>query len=357
MHANHSHTVQPRFTKQNHLLKKLPQENPNHHPAPAACTKSLSTLFHSQECNAKILCCGERAIIHNAIPFNISPRKDEVGLQANVIFRKQYWRVPLSDNMIGEFLRAYKEFMSHVQSTDLPALPIHIKGNKFIFTNIEDLLLVFISHVQDDDSRVNEKVKTALRMLVGKYGTEHIKDIASNDNTQPIEDLIDNYIMSKLKVSLVGEGGVGKTTLLRLLKGTAPPTEYVPTIALSIEQIEATRYGTYSIILWDFAGQERFRRLWTIYFRGSDIVFIITDSTLNNVIATKEILDVIRKDAPGVPVWAIANKQDLEGALSPELVERILGIPAFGMVAIDQARKEEMMQILLDAVERYIGTE
>ena len=298
-----------------------------------------------------------RAIIHNAILFSISPRKDEVGLQANVIFRKQYWRVALDDEQIREFLRAYKEFMSHVQSTDLPALPIHIQGAKFIFTNIEDLLLVFISHMQDDDSRVNEKVKTALRMLVGKYGTEHIKDIATNNNTQPIEDLIDNYIMSKLKVSLVGEGGVGKTTLLRLLKGSAPPTEYVPTIALSIEQIEATRYGTYSIILWDFAGQERFRRLWTIYFRGSDIVFIITDSTLNNVIATKEILDVIRKDAPGVPVWAIANKQDLEGALSPELVERILGIPAFGMVAIDQARKEEMMQILLDAVDKYIGTE
>ncbi len=297
-----------------------------------------------------------RAIIHNAILFSISPRKDEVGLQASVIFRKQYWRVTLDDKQISEFLRAYKEFMSHVQSTDIPALPIHIRGAKYIFSNIDDLLLVFISHMQDEDNRVSEKVKTALRMLVGKYGTDQTKEIGTSDNPQPIEELIDNYIMSKLKVSLVGEGGVGKTTLLRLLKGSAPPTEYVPTIALSIEQIEATRYGTYSIILWDFAGQERFRRLWTIYFRGSDIVFIITDSTLNNVIATKEILDVIRKDAPGVPVWAIANKQDLEGALSPELVERILGIPAFGMVAIDQTRKEEMLQILLDAVDRYIGT-
>ncbi|MFX1576634.1 MAG: ADP-ribosylation factor-like protein, partial [Promethearchaeota archaeon] len=285
-----------------------------------------------------------RAIIHNAILFSISPRKDEVGLQASVIFRKQYWRVDLPDEQIREFLRAYKEFMSHVQSTDIPSLPIHIQGAKYIFSNIEDLLLVFISHMQDEDNRVAEKVKTALRMIVGKYGTEQTKEIGNSDNPQPLEDLIDNYIMSKLKVSLVGEGGVGKTTLLRLLKGGAPPTEYVPTIALSIEQIEATRYGTYTIILWDFAGQERFRRLWTIYFRGSDIVFIITDSTLNNVIATKEILDVIRKDAPGVPVWAIANKQDLEGALTPELVERILGIPAFGMVAIDQSRKEEMMQ-------------
>lgn len=257
--------------------------------------------------------------------------------------------------MIGEFLRAYKEFMSHVQGTEIPSLPIHIQGTKFIFANVEDLLLVFISHMQDEDNRVAEKVKTCLKMLVGKFGTEKIREMGHNEDTKTLEETIDNYIMSKLKVSLVGEGGVGKTTLLRLLKGAAPPTEYVPTIALSIEQIEATRYGTYSIIIWDFAGQERFRRLWSIYFRGSDIVFIITDSTLNNVIATKEILDVIRKDAPGVPLFAIANKQDLEGALSPELVERILGIRAFGMVAVDPNRKAEMMRILLDAVDKYVG--
>jgi small GTP-binding protein len=272
-----------------------------------------------------------------------------------MLFRKQYWRVELTDEMIGEFLRAYKEFMGHVQATDIPSLPIHIQGTKFIFANAEDLLLVFISHMQDEDNRVAEKVKTCLRMLVGKYGTEKIREMGDDEGTKALEEVIDNYIMSKLKVSLVGEGGVGKTTILRLLKGAAPPTEYVPTIALSIEQIEATRYGTYSIIIWDFAGQERFRRLWSIYFRGSDIVFIICDSTLNNVIATKEILDVIRKDAPGVPLFAIANKQDLEGALSPELVERILGIRAFGMVAVDPNRKAEMMRILLDAVDKYVG--
>jgi small GTP-binding protein len=279
-----------------------------------------------------------------------------VGLKADVLLRKQYWRVPLTDEMVREFLRAYKEFMSHVQSSDIPALPIHIRGTKFIFSTIENVLLVFISHMQDEDGRVAEKVKTCLKMLIGKFGTDQILEMAEVKNTEPIEELIDRYIMSKLKVSLVGEGGVGKTTLLRLLKGTEPPTEYVPTIALSIEQIEATQYGTYQVILWDFAGQERFRRLWSIYFRGSDIVFLITDSTLNNVIATKEILDIIRKDASGVPVWAIANKQDLEGALSPELVERILGVRAFGMVAVNPQRREEMMRILLDAVDKYIGT-
>jgi len=274
-----------------------------------------------------------------------------------VIFRKQYWRVALTDEMISEFLQAYKELMTQVQSTELPSLPIHIQGIKFIFSSSDDLLLVFTSHMQDEDSRVAEKVKTCLKVLLRKFGSKKIIEMGRQEETKPIEEVIEQYIISKLKVSLVGEGGVGKTTLLRLLKGDKPPVEYVPTIALSIEQIEATRYGTYSIIVWDFAGQERFRRLWSIYFRGSDIVFLITDSTLNNVIATKSILDIIRKDAPGVPVWAIANKQDLDGALSPQLVERILGVRAFGMVAIDPNRRAEMLRILLDAVDKYIGTQ
>ncbi len=258
--------------------------------------------------------------------------------------------------MIDEFLQAYKEFMTHVQSPILPSLPIHIQGNKFIFSTREGFLLAFVSHFQDEDARVIEKVKSCLSSLIEKFGAEGFSEMVESEDTEDIETFIDDFIMSKLKVSLVGEGGVGKTTLLKLLQGGEPPTEYIPTIALSIEQIEASRYGTYKIILWDFAGQERFRRLWAIYFRGSDIIFLITDSSLNNVLATKAILDIIRKDAAGVPVFAIANKQDLEGALSPGLVERLLGVPTFGMVAVNPEKRSEMMRILLDAVEKYVGT-
>jgi small GTP-binding protein len=162
-------------------------------------------------------------------------------------------------------------------------------------------------------------------------------------------------ITTRLKIALVGEGGVGKTTTLQLLLGNSPPLSYVPTIALNLETVENIRFGSYSLVLWDFAGQERFRTLWKFYFHGADVIFLVCDSTLRNVIVSKDILKLIRRDAPKVPVFALANKQDKPNAMKPEVIQKILGIPTYPMVAIDMERRDEMLKILLTAAAQFVG--
>ncbi|MFW9975176.1 MAG: ADP-ribosylation factor-like protein, partial [Candidatus Thorarchaeota archaeon] len=167
--------------------------------------------------------------------------------------------------------------------------------------------------------------------------------------------LIEPSITTRLKIALVGEGGVGKTTTLHLLLGDTPPLQYVPTIALNLETVENIRFGNYSLVLWDFAGQERFRTLWRFYFHGADVIFLVCDSTLRNVIISKDILKLIKRDAPKVPVFAMANKQDKPNAMKPEVVQKILGIPTYPMVAIDKHRRDEMLRILMTAASQYVG--
>ncbi|MFW9830398.1 MAG: ADP-ribosylation factor-like protein [Candidatus Thorarchaeota archaeon] len=103
-------------------------------------------------------------------------------------------------------------------------------------------------------------------------------------------------------------GGVGKTALVTLLNGGVPSTSYVPIIAIDIQKIEGARIGTYEISTWDFAGQDRFRRLWELYFRGSRIILLVTDSTLENVLNSKGIIDLIRRKDIAAQLLAIANK-------------------------------------------------
>jgi small GTP-binding protein len=234
---------------------------------------------------------------------------------------------------------------------DYVELPLIIGDHKFHGLDwVGETILVFVTDKGEDEGSIFEKMEAAgaaLKKVLSRSGLDAVEEHYG--------EIIEPSITTRLKIALVGEGGVGKTTTLHLLLGDTPPLQYVPTIALNLETVENIRFGNYSLVLWDFAGQERFRTLWRFYFHGADVIFLVCDSTLRNVIISKDILKLIRRDAPKVPVFSMANKQDKPNAMRPEVVQKILGIPTYPMVAIDKARRDEMLRILMTAAAQYVG--
>ena len=146
------------------------------------------------------------------------------------------------------------------------------------------------------------------------------------------------------KASLVGESGVGKSTLSRLLRDEEVNVPRKPTVGVDIERVN-TRIGP--CMIWDLAGQRRFRVMWDDFMRGSKLTVVVTDSTAQNVMLTKDILERhVRKN--GSKVIAIANKQDLEDRMSPQEIEAALGIPTYGMVGTNLKNAEKLHKILED---------
>ena len=261
----------------------------------------------------------------------------------------QYWPVDLTRDVINEFVTTREDLRS--KHDDVAELSLTIGEHKFHATDaFRDVLLVFVTDKNEDESSTFEKVAGAKKLLKRVHKKSGLKKVIKD-----FEQLIEPSVTTRLKIALVGEGGVGKTTTLHLLLGDTPPLQYVPTIALNLETVENIRFGNYSLVLWDFAGQERFRTLWRFYFHGADVIFLVCDSSLRNVIISKDILKLIKRDAPKVPVFALANKQDKPNAMKPEVVQKILGIPTYPMVAIDEARRDEMLRILMTAASQYVG--
>ena len=265
-------------------------------------------------------------MIHNTFLVRISTRQ--------IIASTQYWPVEVAEKALNEFISTREDLRSeHEQITELPLI---IGDHKFFGKDwIEDSVLVFVTDKGEDEGNVYEKIGQALKALRKTFKKKGIEGVV-----ETYETLIEPSVTTRLKIALVGEGGVGKTTTLHLLLGDTPPLQYVPTIALNLETVENIRFGNYSLVLWDFAGQERFRTLWRFYFHGADVIFLVCDSTLRNVIISKDILKLIKRDAPKVPVFAMANKQDKPTAMKPEVVQKILGIPTYPMVAIDKDRRD-----------------
>ena len=280
-------------------------------------------------------------MIHNTFLVRISTKQ--------IIASTQYWPVEVREAALNEFISTREELRSeHGQVQELPLI---IGDHKFMGKDwIEDSVLVFVTDKGEDEGNIYEKIDIALKALRTTFKKKGIEGAVKSYGL-----LIEPSVTTRLKIALVGEGGVGKTTTLHLLLGDTPPLQYVPTIALNLETVENIRFGNYSLVLWDFAGQERFRTLWRFYFHGADVIFLVCDSTLRNVIISKDILKLIKRDAPKVPVFAMANKQDKPNAMKPEVVQKILGIPTYPMVAIDKDRRDEMLRILMSAAAQYVG--
>ncbi|MFX1560131.1 MAG: ADP-ribosylation factor-like protein [Promethearchaeota archaeon] len=271
----------------------------------------------------------------------------------NVVVRTRFWKIDFLEHDIAEFLAGYRD----LQATDGLAkdTPVFVaEKHKIFHGNVDgDMLLLFVTDGRDEDRLIQHRVREGAARISTALRGNSVGYIRDN-----LDDILGELIFTRFKVSFVGSGGVGKSTLLRLMFGKEPaPGGYVPTINVAVDSSETIQFGTFLVTVWDFAGQAVFQDLWSFYFSGTDVIFLITDSSFRNVMQTKSLLRNIRKEAPAVPLFIIANKQDLPESMKAEKIKRLLGAPTFAMVATDKSRREEFIRLMLDVSARTVGVQ
>ncbi|MHA1269221.1 MAG: ADP-ribosylation factor-like protein [Candidatus Helarchaeota archaeon] len=152
------------------------------------------------------------------------------------------------------------------------------------------------------------------------------------------------------KIVFIGLGGVGKTTITKLIRAEDIPTNHIPTVVGNIVNI---KIGNLTFTGWDLAGQEQFSFIWNKFIRKSDIIFIVVDSSesVSKIKRNKYFIDLIKRESPNSKVAAIANKQDMDRAKSPEIIQKILEVPTFPLVAIDEDQRVNMLSYIADILE------
>ena len=89
------------------------------------------------------------------------------------------------------------------------------------------------------------------------------------------------------KIILIGNSGVGKTSLFRKLSTGEFNEKNISTIGIEKKSLEVnlnigasgSKKTTFTISLYDTAGQEKFRAITLNYFKGSDGIFLLYDIT------------------------------------------------------------------------------
>jgi Ras-related C3 botulinum toxin substrate 1 len=154
------------------------------------------------------------------------------------------------------------------------------------------------NHIDDED--IKEKV-VALK--------EAIEGGSSSADGEPMNIAG----ATRIKLVVVGDGAVGKTSLLISYATKKFPTDYVPTVFENYTAQMKTDEENILLHLWDTAGQEDYDRLRPLSYPGADVV-LLCFSTVNRG-SFEQIKEKwypeVHHYVPSIPHLLVGTKVDL----------------------------------------------
>jgi len=82
------------------------------------------------------------------------------------------------------------------------------------------------------------------------------------------------------KIIIIGDPGVGKTSMLHRSIGQEFRKSYLPTIGTNIREKYIILHDTeFQMVLWDLAGQVKFEKLRIKFYQGAECIIIVFDLT------------------------------------------------------------------------------
>lgn len=120
------------------------------------------------------------------------------------------------------------------------------------------------------------------------------------------------------KICLLGDLGVGKTSLIRRFVEQRFDERYLSTIGVVVHRkvivLEHPVQATLTMLIWDTAGSEAFDRIVRTYYRGAAGAMLICDLTRPDTLASlANYAHEMRAINPNLPFVIVGNKLDLTG--------------------------------------------
>ena len=265
-----------------------------------------------------------------------------IGTGGLLMYSRQYGDKKVDQDLISGFLTALASFSSEVKGGKIESLVM--QDIRFIYSVGEaDLLFVFCCDKDDMEEEVQgriEKVKNEFHRMFA----DQVKNWNGNVTIfRPFDQIVDELIALPLKIVIVGEPGVGKSTLFDFFPGEGilsldENDNEIYKKSVAVEGIQNVK----QMDLFKFTLEPLINeiRLHVDLLKSADLVILVVSSGVSNVSRTRKFVDKLKANIRKGRLVCLANCQDMKDvALEPDMIEKNLLLKTYGFSAIDHEAK------------------
>ena len=157
------------------------------------------------------------------------------------------------------------------------------------------------------------------------------------------------------KVCLLGDGGVGKTSLVRRYVEDSFRDEYIVSFGTKVSKKVLDVGDTeLTLMLWDILGQKSDDALHSAYYKGANGALLVCDVTREQTVEhLGKWKDSLLNSAPGARIIMVANKADLGPKVPLDILESMAGILG-GKMVMTSAKTGEGVESAFNALGKAI---
>ncbi len=154
--------------------------------------------------------------------------------------------------------------------------------------------------------------------------------------------ILQDNVAYLFKIVFLGEGAVGKTSLVGRYVYDSFEGDYLATIGTDIHvKIVDVKETRVKLVIWDIAGQDNFAQLRRAYYQNASGAFFVFDTTRTETIRRiDDWINALYAVTGEIPLVILENKTDLESGLEED--ERQAVISKYNTPILKTSAKEDV---------------
>ena len=267
-------------------------------------------------------------------------------------------KTKIDDDLFGGFLTAISNMGKEIGGGEI--ISLNFRNFNFIYSYDDEKLCMFtiIADIEDSEKEVREKLELLKTEFIKRFHDDLVNWNGETKKFEVFDKFVEKHIFIPPKVLLVGEDGVGKSTVMNLFPGET-------LLELDDDLIEIIQKPIYlpvfknikQIILREIDLQELIEnsKIYRSLLDSVDIICIVTNSGASNLGRTKRMYSILQERIKKADFYIIANFQDVVStSFTPENVGEMFGVKSFGLSAIKKEAREKIYDIMSEMINSSI---